>query len=203
VTISVADGPDCEAEELWSGAIEGQPLVGLLVMDTTSWPPGASALKARLVLNGADDDSRGKVGRFTVRMVDAPVSAALSGLNLDTVAALTAVPGRTSWRVNARELRAGVENGVQFNSDALTALSRRAGAGAVFFRIDGPRTGTNAFAWHARGDLGPRLEVTFDRSPTSAPPTEALLSWPTDNPSSPGDDGSVPDRTPATVTATP
>ncbi|MBK8540555.1 MAG: hypothetical protein IPL60_11165 [Ardenticatenia bacterium] len=166
--------PDCAAELLQSGRLDGRELMALVGFDLAALPAGAELLYAGLELVTADQRFARPASAWHVEAVD------LSAPSFSRLLAALPLSADLVWRVAAPELAPGRRLTLELSAEARAFLAGRVedGRGKLAFRIQLVGAAGGLAAWQARGERGPRLRLAYLNPATPASgEAEGLVDW--------------------------
>ena len=166
--------PDCAAELLQSGRLDGRELMALVGFDLAALPAGAELLYAGLELVTADQRFARPASAWHVEAVD------LSAPSFSRLLAALPLSADMVWRVAAPELAPGRRLTLELSAEARAFLAGRVaeGRGKLAFRIQLVGAAGGLAAWQARGERGPRLRLAYLNPATPASgEAEGLVDW--------------------------
>ena len=166
--------PDCAAELLQSGRLDGRELMALVGFDLAALPAGAELLYAGLELVTADQRFARPASAWHVEAVD------LSAPSFSRLLAALPLSADMVWRVAAPELAPGRRLTLELSAEARAFLASRVadGRGKLAFRIQLVGAAGGLAAWQARGERGPRLRLAYLNPATPASgEAEGLVDW--------------------------
>lgn len=173
---SAAARPDCAAELLQSGRLEGRELMALVGFDLAGLPAGAELLYAGLELVTADNSFARPASAWRVEAVDLPAPS------FSQVLAALPLSSSLIWRVGAAELAPGRRLTLELGAEARDFLARRLAEGRakLAFRVLVSGRAGGLASWQAKGERGPRLRLAYlDPAAAAAPPDDAggVIDW--------------------------
>ena len=166
--------PDCAAELLQSGRLDGRELMALVGFDLAALPAGAELLYAGLELVTADQRFARPASAWHVEAID------LSAPSFSRLLAALPLSADMVWRVAAPELAPGRRLTLELSAEARAFLAGRVaeGRGKLAFRIQLVGAAGGLAAWQARGERGPRLRLAYLNPATPASgEAEGLVDW--------------------------
>ncbi|HQZ72107.1 MAG TPA: hypothetical protein PK826_12375 [Anaerolineae bacterium] len=166
--------PDCAAELLQSGRLDGRELMALVGFDLAALPAGAELLYAGLELVTADQRFARPASAWHVEAVD------LSAPSFSRLLAALPLSADMVWRVAAPELAPGRRLTLELSAEARAFLAGRVaeGRGKLAFRIQLVGAAGGLAAWQARGERGPRLRLAYLNPATPASgEAEGVVDW--------------------------
>lgn len=173
---SAAARPDCAAELLQSGRLEGRELMALVGFDLAGLPAGAELLYAGLELVTADNSFARPASAWRVEAVDLPAPS------FSQVLAALPLSSSLIWRVGAAELAPGRRLTLELGAEARDFLARHLAEGRakLAFRVLVSGGAGGLASWQAKGERGPRLRLAYlDPAAAAAPPDDAggVIDW--------------------------
>ncbi|MEM7342895.1 MAG: hypothetical protein AAF485_01515 [Chloroflexota bacterium] len=156
---------------LYTGAYEGLIYHGGFQFDVSDIPRGTRFHSASVTLTGLRSDQLADSGEWRLHLLVPEVDFNWTSLDYKQV---HAAPSWITFESPLRreQLSVGATNTFRFTEEQLIFLEHHhlAGGGKLTFRLDGPETGNNLFAWDASGgESGPTLFLSVGPPPEVTP----------------------------------
>lgn len=165
IRLRAGDPVDCAGPRLRAGRYGAAEEASLLVFDLSRLPDDARLLLATLELGPAGEDSYGIGLDWEICAVELAPGLALAELSLARLLELPESRPAILWRLSADAIALGQATRLDFDAEALAALSSPPRAGRLALRLR-PRALAGAgsrglVSWPATGDLAPRLRLAY------------------------------------------